>query len=81
MVVSRQVYGLALAQSQIDLFLDTLCARNKGEPILTNQKKPCMSRVTASAMFFFRDMTTDFRGNGYSKIESFVTVLGSPSMP
>ena len=26
-----------------------------------------MSRLTASAMFFVRDMTTDFRGNGYSK--------------
>ena len=64
--VDLSLCGLAPAQSQMDLFLDTLCARNKEPPILTNQKKPCHARLLLSC-FFFRDMTTDFRGNGYSK--------------
>ena len=55
--------GLAPAQSQMNLFLDTLCARNKGPPILTKQKKLC------------------YAGTSILKIDSFVTVLGSPPKP
>ena len=58
--VDLSLCGLAPAQSQMDLFLDTLCARNKQGAANFNQSEKAMSRVTASAMFFFR-------GNGYSK--------------
>ena len=52
----------------MDLFLDILCARNKQRVANFNHTEEAMSRVPASAMFFFfGDMTTDFRGNGYSK--------------
>ena len=51
----------------MNIFLDTLYARNKQRAANFNQSEEAMSRVSASAMFFFRDMTTDFRGNGYSK--------------
>ena len=55
--------GLAPAQIQMDLFFDTLCARNKQRAANFNQSEEAMTRVTASA----RDIITDFRGNGYSK--------------
>ena len=49
------------------LFLDTLCARKEQRAANFNQSEEAMLRVTASAIFFFRAMTIDFRGNGYSK--------------
>ena len=64
--VDLSLFGFAPAQSQIDLFLDTLCARNKQWTINFNQSEEAMSRVTALPCFF-RDMATDSRGNGYSK--------------
>ena len=40
--VSLSICGLAPAQSKMDLFLDTLDARNKERAAtLTNQEKPC----------------------------------------
>ena len=52
---------------------------NKGPPILTNQAGEAMSRVTDSAMFFSRDMTIDFRGNGYSKNRLICDCDGEPT--
>ena len=51
--VGLSLCGLAPAQSQMDLFLDTLCARNKQRADNFNQSEEAMSRLTASAMFFF----------------------------
>ena len=52
--VDLSLCGLAPAQSQMDLFLDTLCAREKQRAVKFNQSEEAMSRVTASAMFFAR---------------------------
>ena len=51
-IVDLSLGGLAPAQSQMDLFLDTLCAGNKQRAANFNQSEEAMSRVTASAMFF-----------------------------
>ena len=55
----------------MDLFLDTLCARNKQRAANFNQPEEAMSRVTASVMFFqghekmiFRKRITDPRSLG-----------------
>ena len=40
-----------------------------------------MSRVAASAMFFFKSVTTNFRGNGYSKSRLICDCIGEPFMP
>ena len=76
--VSLTLCGLPLAQSQMDLFLDTLCAKTtKGHHL--NQSGEAMSRVTASVMFFFTGtLQLIFAGTGVLKIDSFLTVLGSP---
>ena len=50
--VDPSLCGLAPTQSQMDLFLDTLCARNKQRAANFNQSEEAMSRVTASAVFF-----------------------------
>ena len=50
--VDLSLCGLAPAQSQMGLSLDTLCARNKQRAAKFNQSEEAMSRVTASAMFF-----------------------------
>ena len=50
--VDLSLWGLAPAQSQMDLFLITLCARNKQRATNFNQSEETMSRATASAMFF-----------------------------
>ena len=55
-----------LAQSQIDLFLDTLYARKQTKSRHFNQSGEAMSGVTGSGIFF-RDTTTYFRGNEYFK--------------
>ena len=47
-----KIVDLAPAQSQMDLFLDILCARNKQRATNFNQLEEAMSRVTASAIFF-----------------------------
>ena len=52
MSVDLSFCGLAPAQSQMDLFLDTLCARKKQGAANFNQSKEAMSRVTASALLF-----------------------------
>ena len=44
--------ALVPAQSQMDLLLDTLCARNKQRAANFSQSEEAMSRVTASSMFF-----------------------------
>ena len=44
--------GLAPALLQMDLFLGTLCARNKQRDTNFTQSEDAMSRVTDSAMFF-----------------------------
>ena len=54
--VDLSLCDLVPAHSQMDLFLDTLCARNEQRAANLNQSEEAMSRVT-----------TDFRGNGYSK--------------
>ena len=71
--VDLSLCGLAPTQSQMHLFLDTLCARNKQRSAYFNQSEEAMSRVTASVMFF--------SGTGILKKDLFVTVLGSPPMP
>ena len=50
----------------MESFLDTLCVRNKQRGVNFNQSEEAMSGVTASVILF-RDMTTDFRENRYSK--------------
>ena len=50
--VDLSLFGLAPVQSQMDLFLDTLCARNKQRAANFNQSKEAMSIETASSMFF-----------------------------
>ena len=50
--VDLMLCGLAPAQSQMDLFLDTLCARNKQRAVNSNQSEEAISYMTASAMFF-----------------------------
>ena len=50
--VDFSLCGCAPGQSQMDLCLDTLCARNKQRADNFNQSEEAMSRVTASAMFF-----------------------------
>ena len=72
--VDLSLCGLPPEQSQMDLFLDTLCARNKQRASCFNQSEEAMSRVTSSAMFFQK------HENCILKIDSFVTVLGSPPM-
>ena len=62
----------------MDLFLDTLCARNKQRAANFNQSGEAMSRVTASAMFFQEQLI--FEGTGILEIDSFVTVLGRPPL-
>ena len=62
-------HSVALPQHShkwIYLWIHFACETNKG-PSIFNQSEEAMSRVTASVMIFFRDMTTDFRGNGFSK--------------
>ena len=76
--VELSLCGLAPAQSQIDLFLDRLCARNKQRAANFNQSEEAMSRVNASDMFFM-DATTDFRGNGYSKNRLICDCVGEPT--
>ena len=49
---SLSICGLASAQSQMDLLLDTLYARKQTKGRHLNQSGEAMSRVTASAMFF-----------------------------
>ena len=65
--VDLSLCGLAPAQSQMDIYLDTFCAWNKGPPILANQKKlwllDCFCHV--------------FAGTGFLKTISFVAVLGA----
>ena len=78
------IYHLAAlppAQSQMNLFLDTLCARNKQRDANFNQSREDMSRVTATAMFFSGTKQLIFAGTGILKIDSFGTLLGSPPMP
>ena len=66
--------GLAPAQSQMHLLLDTLCVPNKQRATNFNQSEEAMSHMTASATFL--------RGQVFLKIiDSFVTALGSPPMP
>ena len=50
--VDLSLCGLATAQSEMDLFLEKLCARNKQRAANFNQSEEAMSRVTASVMFF-----------------------------
>ena len=50
--VDLSLSGLAPAQSQEELFFDTLCARNKQWAANFNKSEEAISRVTASAMFF-----------------------------
>ena len=50
--VDLSLCGLAPARSQMDLFLDTLCARNKQMVANFNQSEEATSHVTASAMLF-----------------------------
>ena len=50
--VDLSLCGLAPAQSQMDLFLDKLCTRNKQRSVNFNQSEEAKSRVTASAMSF-----------------------------
>ena len=69
MTVDLSLGGLAPAQSPMDLFLDTPCARNKQRADNFNQSGEAMSRVTASAMFF---QGHDFRGNGCSKNKQLI---------
>ena len=51
--VDLSLCGLAPEKSQVNLFLDTLCARKKQRAANFNQSEKAMSRVTASAMFFW----------------------------
>ena len=67
--VSLPIFGLAPRQSQMDLSLDTLHGGKQTKAGHFSQSGEAMSRVTASAMFFSGDMTTSFRGNGYSEID------------
>ena len=78
-IVDLSLCGLAPAQSQMDLSLDILRARNKQRAANFNQSEEGMSRVIASAIFFFRDMTTDFRENGYSKNRLICDCAGEPT--
>ena len=64
--VDLSLCGLAPAQSQMDSFLYKLFVRNKQRAVNFNQSEEAMLRVRVSAIFF-RDMTTDFRRNRYSK--------------
>ena len=50
--VDLSLCGLAPAQSQMDLFLDTLYARNKQRAANFKELEEAMSRVTASVIFF-----------------------------
>ena len=50
--VDLSLCDLSPAQSQMDLFLDTFCARNKQMAANFNESEEAMSHVTASAMFF-----------------------------
>ena len=62
----------------MDLFLDTLYARNKQRAANFSQSEEAMSRVTASAMSFQEhDSQLIFAGT----VDSFVTVLWSTPMP
>ena len=58
--------GLAPSTVTNGFILDTLCVRNRQRTANFNQSEGAMSLATASAIFF-RNMKTDFRGNGYSK--------------
>ena len=49
--VDLSLCSLAPAQSQMDLFSDALCPRNKQRAANFNQSEEVMARVTASAMF------------------------------
>ena len=64
----------------MDLFFQNIlpAKTNKEAATLTHQAGEAMSRVTASVKGFFREMTTNFAGTGILKIDSFVTLLGSP---
>ena len=55
----------------------TLRETNKGPPILIYQKKPCHAGLLLPC--FLRDMTTDFRRNGYSKNGLVCDCAGEPT--
>ena len=50
--VDLSLCSLTPAQSQIHLFLDTICVRYKQRATNFNQSEESMSRVTAFGLFF-----------------------------
>ena len=64
----------------MDLFLDTLSARNKHRAANFNQSEAAMSRVTASVLFFQGHDNCFSWEREILKIVSFVIVLGSAPM-